>query len=82
MLGMALVLNIGIIIGRRSVDDKSGALFVNGSDKFLNELKLDLPEEISEITQDTDSTIDLLSGYLNKKEGVIYLKFTDEQLVK
>lgn len=82
ILGAALLLSIGIIIGRKSVDDKSGALFVNGSDKYLNEIQLDLPEEISTITQDTDSTIDLLSGYLDAKAGVIYLGFTGLQLPK
>src|SRR5688572_27448221 len=51
--------------------------FDGESASFLEGLKLDLPEEISTIKRESDSTYDLFEGYLDTNEGVIHLRFAN-----
>lgn len=70
------------LIGKSESQTPETKYFVNGSGKFLNEIRLDLPEEISTVKWDSDSTLDLMSAYLDRKEGVIYLGFTGMEMYK
>lgn len=86
-IGIALAGLVGFVGGRKyeSIDDnkpKPNPYFVNGSENYLNQIKLDLPEEISTVRQQTDSTLDLMTAFLDTKDGVIYLGFSGKEMNK
>jgi hypothetical protein len=71
---------IGTKSAKQQPIDTQAKYFVNGSGEFLSLIKLDLPEEITTVTQTTDSTTDLLSAYLDTATGIIHLGFTGLQI--
>ena len=82
ILAILLSGSIGYGIGKNNNKPNPSAYFTTDSDKFLNGIKLDLPEEISTIKQQSDSTLDLLTGYLDTDDGVIYLGFSGKEMNK
>lgn len=72
---------LGKVVGKDSeyTIKCSEKYFTPNSASYLEGIKLDLPEEISQITSQEDK-LDLLYGHFDPEENIIYLGFTGESI--
>lgn len=70
---------LGVIVTEQKVKSQ---YFVNNSQEHLNGLKLDIPNEISELSTLSDTTVDLLAGYIDTNINVISLGFSGKAMKK
>lgn len=83
-IGILVVYGIGCMYLGVVLTEKRTVLqyFVNNSEKHLNGLKLDIPDEISELSTLKDTTIDLLAAYIDTVDNTISLGFSGKAMLK
>ncbi len=74
-----VVFLVGVSFGDATSDKSVRKYFYDHSQDYLENNTLDLPEEISEIKDEKDGSLELLEAYRDSKEHIIHIRFANSK---